>query len=75
MFFDIKIDKKSPVYIQLKNYIKNMILRGMMASGEKLPSTREMASRLKISRNTVMCAYDFLKDDGLIYMKKEKVPL
>ncbi|AND84189.1 aminotransferase class I/II-fold pyridoxal phosphate-dependent enzyme [Clostridium tyrobutyricum] len=72
MFFDIKIDKKSPVYIQLKNYIKNMILRGMMASGEKLPSTREMASRLKISRNTVMCAYDFLKDDGLIYMKKGK---
>lgn len=70
MFFDMEIDDKSPVYIQIKDYIKNMILRGMVASGEKLPSTREMASRLKVSRNTVICAYDFLKDEGLIYMKK-----
>ncbi|WP_446897509.1 PLP-dependent aminotransferase family protein [Clostridium sp. LBM24168] len=72
MFFDIKIDDKSPVYIQIKNYIKNMILRGMMTSGEKLPSTREMSSRLKVSRNTVICAYDFLKDEGLVHMKKGK---
>ncbi|MBA5850963.1 PLP-dependent aminotransferase family protein [Clostridium sp. cel8] len=72
MFFDIKVDNKSPVYIQIKDYIKNMILRGMLAGGEKLPSTREMSSRLKVSRNTVIYAYDFLRDEGLIYMKKGK---
>lgn len=72
MFFNIKINSKRPVYIQIKDYLKNMILRGMMAADEKLPSTREMAARLKVSRNTVIYAYDFLKDEGLIYMKKGK---
>lgn len=72
MLFDIKINDKSPVYIQIKDYIKNMILRGMLASGDKLPSTREMASTLKVSRNTIIYAYDFLKDEGLIYMKRGK---
>lgn len=70
MFFDIKLDKKRPVYIQLKDYIKNMILRGMLTAGEKLPSTRELALMLKISRNTIIYTYDFLQDEGLIYIKR-----
>ncbi len=70
MFSDIKLEKSIPVYIQIKDYIKDMILRGMLRSGEKLPSTREMSSILKISRNTVIYAYEFLQDEGFIYVKK-----
>lgn len=75
MFSELKINKDRLVYIQLKDYIKDMILKGMLRSGEKLPSTREMASMLKISRNSVMYAYEFLQDEGFVYMKKEGVPL
>ncbi|OAA91190.1 PLP-dependent aminotransferase family protein [Clostridium ljungdahlii] len=70
MFSELKINKERLVYIQLKDYIKDMILKGMLRSGEKLPSTREMASMLKISRNSVMYAYEFLQDEGFVYMKK-----
>lgn len=72
MFSELKISKGKLVYIQLKDYIKDMILKGMLRSGEKLPSTREVASMLKISRNSVMYAYEFLQDEGFVYMKRGK---
>ncbi|MBC2580798.1 PLP-dependent aminotransferase family protein [Clostridium sp. DJ247] len=72
MFLDIKLDKNTPVYIQIKDYIKDMILRGMIRSGEKLPSTRELSSVLKVSRNTIICAYQYLEEEGFVYMQKGK---
>jgi DNA-binding transcriptional MocR family regulator len=70
MFIDIKLNKNTPVYIQIKDYIKNMILRGMLRGGEKLPSTRDMSSILKVSRNTIIYAYEYLEDEGFINIKK-----
>lgn len=69
MFNDIKLNRKTPVYIQIKDYIKNMILKGMIRKDEKLPSTRELSSLLSVSRNTIVCAYETLRDEGFIYMK------
>lgn len=70
MFLEIKLNKTSPVYIQVKNHIKDMILQGMLQKGQKLPSTRELAAMLKVSRNTVITAYDYLEDEGFIYIIK-----
>ncbi len=70
MIFDIKLQVKTPAYIQIKNYFKDMILKGMLLKDEKLPSTRELAEILKVSRNTIITAYEFLEDEGLIYIKK-----
>ncbi|GAA0739659.1 PLP-dependent aminotransferase family protein [Clostridium oceanicum] len=72
MLFDIKLDKNSPVYIQIGNYIKSMILNGMIRKEEKLPSTRELSNMLKVSRNTIIYAYEYLQDEGLIYTKRGK---
>ena len=47
MFLDIKLNGDSPIYLQVKNYIKDMILKGMFQGGEKLPSTRELSIVLK----------------------------
>lgn len=70
MLFDINLDGKTPNYIQIKNYFKDMILRGMLQKNEKLPSTRELSSILKVSRNTIITAYEFLEDEGFIHIKK-----
>jgi DNA-binding transcriptional MocR family regulator len=72
MFSDFKAGKNTPVYIQLGNYIKGLILEGMFQSGEKLPSTRELSSLLKLSRNTVNCAYEKLQDEGMIRIVEGK---
>lgn len=72
MILDIKLESSTPVYIQIKDYIKDMILNGMLRQNEKLPSTRELSSILNVSRNTIISAYEFLQDEGYIYMQKGK---
>lgn len=56
----ITIDKKSdrPLMRQLYEQIKDLILDGQLASDEKLPSTRQLAADLGISRSTVLDAYN-----------------
>ena len=50
------------IYLALKRHI----LSGRLQEGEKLPSTRELAGSLGISRNTVCAAYDMLWTEGFI---------
>lgn len=51
---------------QLYQAIREQILTGTMKAGEALPSTRELAARLKLSRNTVNEAYDMLITEGFV---------
>ncbi len=67
MFFDIKLNKRESMYIQVYTYMKEMIEEGMLPSESKLPSTREMASMMKVSRTTIMRAYELLEDSNLAY--------
>ncbi|OFI01512.1 2-aminoadipate transaminase [Clostridium acetireducens DSM 10703] len=72
MFSSIKLNEDEKVYIQIKNYIKDMILRGMLQKDEKLPSTRELSNIIDVSRNTVVNAYEYLKEEGFIYTVRGK---
>ncbi|GIN88726.1 GntR family transcriptional regulator [Heyndrickxia sporothermodurans] len=72
MFNDFKLADDRPVYIQLKEYLKKMIMNGHLLEQQKLPSTRELSTLLGISRNTVLTAYADLEQEGLIYAVKGK---
>lgn len=52
---------------QLYLSLKQRILSGQLAQGEALPSTRELAKALGVSRNTVCAAYDMLWTEGYIH--------
>jgi DNA-binding transcriptional MocR family regulator len=67
MFYDIKFNKNEPIYIQVYAYMSAMIEDGMLPSGSKLPGAREMASMMKLSRTTVMRAYELLCEENLSY--------
>ena len=67
MFDELKFNKESPIYIQIKNYMKSLILKGLLQPNQKLPSTRELSSILKVSRNTVITAFEYLEDEGFIH--------
>ncbi|ASA19606.1 PLP-dependent aminotransferase family protein [Paenibacillus donghaensis] len=67
MFKDFKLLPGRPVYIQVKDYMKHLILKGALQGGQKLPSTRELGTLLKVSRNSVISAYAGLEDDGFAY--------
>ncbi|CAH0121221.1 MULTISPECIES: PLP-dependent aminotransferase family protein [unclassified Paenibacillus] len=67
MFQDFKLGGDRPVAIQVKEYVKRLIIKGALQADQKLPSTREMSGLLKVSRNTVIAAYEGLEDDGFAY--------
>ena len=65
---DIIITNSSndPIYLQIVNQIKSMILSGELKAGEALPSMRNLAMQLRISLITTKRAYEELERDGFI---------
>lgn len=53
-----------PIYEQLIDQIKDMIMKGELKENDILPSVRSLAKDLKISALTVKKAYDNLENDG-----------
>ena len=64
----IPLDSNSdiPLYQQIERYLRENILSGTLAEGTRLPSTRELAQELGVSRITVKNAYAELESDGLL---------
>ncbi|HZK84390.1 MAG TPA: GntR family transcriptional regulator [Desulfosporosinus sp.] len=62
------LDRKSgiPYYIQLKEQIRRRITHGGWTAGTKLPTERELAERISVSRNTVSQAYKELESEGIL---------
>jgi DNA-binding transcriptional MocR family regulator len=59
-------DGPGPLHRKLGEAIRRAIDQGMLAAGERLPAERELASRLAVSRSTVVTAFDALRADGLL---------
>ena len=55
-----------PIFLQIKNAIKESIYNGDLTEAEQLPSVRSLANDLKISFLTVKRAYDELEKEGFI---------
>ncbi|NMW84378.1 GntR family transcriptional regulator [Peptoniphilus sp. AGMB00490] len=55
-----------PLYEQIKNAIKENILKNSVAAGEQLPSVRTLSKDLKVSILTVKKAYDELESEGFV---------
>ena len=55
-----------PIFLQIKNAIKESIYNGDLTEEEQLPSVRSLANDLKISFLTVKRAYDELEKEGFI---------
>lgn len=56
-----------PIYEQIKEEIRKLIVTGVLKSDEKLPSIREIASSLAINPNTIQRAYRELESEGYVY--------
>ena len=56
-----------PIYEQVRDALRQLILSGAIAPGEKLPSVRELAASLAINPNTIAKAIRELEQEGYIY--------
>ena len=55
-----------PLHRRVYFALREQILRGDFQNGERLPSSRILAKSLRVSRNTVLAAYDRLADRGYV---------
>lgn len=66
MNISIKHHTQTPIYLQIVNQIKEMIIKGEITDGFVLPSERTMAKQLEVHRNTIIKAYTELKAEDFL---------
>jgi len=59
-----------PLFEQLAGGLRAQILAGAVASGERLPAARELADSLDVNVHTVLHAYQLLRDEGLLELRR-----
>ena len=64
---NLDIRDSRPIYEQIKDKLRRLMVTGAIREGEKLPSVRAMASSLAINPNTIQRAYEALEAEGYVY--------
>jgi len=68
----IRIDPASsePIFGQLAGAVRAEIGRGVLRAGDRLPSARALATSLDVNIHTVLRAYQELRDEGLVDLRR-----
>jgi GntR family transcriptional regulator len=68
----IRVDPTSKASLadQVAAQVRRGVSDGSIAVGERLPAARELAAALGINMHTVLRAYDLLRIDGLIELRR-----
>lgn len=66
MWLEINPRSSVPIYQQVVDGVKELIARGILVSGERIPTVRELAVELSLNPNTIAKAYQRLEQEGII---------
>ncbi|MHB1682400.1 MAG: GntR family transcriptional regulator [Bacilli bacterium] len=67
---DVRIDPSRPLYEQFCEQMRADIARGVLQSGARLPSVRDLAAWLRVNPNTVMRTYQELERSKLLVTRR-----
>lgn len=62
----MQFNNSSPIYVQIAQYIHDLIINTAWVEEERIPSVRDMAMQLEVNPNTVIRAYSILQDEGIL---------
>ena len=65
-----EFDPTRPIYLQIMETIKKAAARGLYGCGDKLPSVREMAKKMRVNPNTMSRAYMELEREEFITTRR-----
>ena len=69
MTITVDVGDRRPIYQQVADGIKALIVRGELSEGEALPSVRQLAADLGVNLNTIAVAYRALQEERLIAIR------
>lgn len=70
--FELDVRSRKPIYEQLIDRMKEMIMMGVLQPDEQLPSVRHLSGQLSVNPNTIQKAYRELEREGYIYSLQGK---
>src|SRR5690625_6271360 len=70
--FELDLRSRDPIYLQLVDKFKSLIIKNVLKTDEQLPSVRSLAQQLTVNPNTIQKAYRELEAQGYIYSVKGK---
>lgn len=65
-----KLDDKKPIYMQIKEYIEDLIINETIKTGERIPSTNEFATYYKINPATAAKGVNELVMEDILYRRR-----
>ena len=63
-------NRDKPIYLQIADYLSDLIIRRELKDGDRLLSVRELGASFGVNPNTVMRTYDYLENEGVIANKR-----
>lgn len=68
----VVFNKRDPIYLQVINHLKKLIVSGQLKPGVEMPSRRQLATQLNINPNTVQRAYSEMEEQRLLFTEPNK---
>lgn len=70
MLLQVDLGSSQPLHDQLAGQLRQAIAEGDPAPGDKLPPARELASSLGVNVHTMLRAFQTLRDEGLLEVRR-----
>jgi GntR family transcriptional regulator len=70
MLIDIDVHGGIPIYRQVIDQVRRLIMTGQLGEAEQLESVKNLSTRLKVNPMTVSKAYSFLVQEGLVERRR-----
>ena len=70
--FKLDYSDGKPIYEQIKDNFKKLIMDGVLKTDDRIPSVRELAVSMAINPNTIQKAYKELEFEGYVYSVRAK---
>lgn len=70
IFVRIEPSSSVPIYRQIIDQIKYQVATGVLKEGDKVPSVRELASKLAVNQNTVLKVYNELCRENVLKIER-----
>lgn len=66
----LQFESETPIFIQLSEWLSDLILSGVILEEEQIPSTTEISVEYKINPATALKGVNLLVEKGIIYKKR-----